>query len=205
MHENFSGQVSPVGGQVEQSPEPVKITTTVEILQKLDPEDLKKLCVKLAEVESSTFPDEMAVDAEEIEEVLSNPRGVHILIKDADGHDIGYLSTVPHSENLAGLQEWDPEIIDIPDALYIESIATIPNERSPRNFIETFKKLFDEARAKGYKKITMHARQRRGFSKAIQELFGAKLIKHYDDWCEFGEPFDYLEIDIPEEGSEIIK
>lgn len=45
----------------------------------------------------------------------------------------------------------------------------------------------------------MHARVSIGLSKVLQKRYGAKFLRRLENWYNFGEPFDYLEIEIPED------
>ena len=41
-----------------------------------------------------------------------------------------------------------------------------------------------------------------GLSKVLQSRYGAKFLRRIEKWHDFGEPFDYLEIEISEDDIE---
>lgn len=53
-----------------------------------------------------------------------------------------------------------------------------------------------EARNRGYENVSMHARVSEGLSNIMQKRYGAKFFRRIENWHDFGEPFDYLEIDL---------
>jgi hypothetical protein len=42
----------------------------------------------------------------------------------------------------------------------------------------------------------MHARVSQGLSGILQKRYGAKFFRRIENWYGFGEPFDYLELDL---------
>jgi len=79
--------------------------------------------------------------------------------------------------------------------LYVESIATDPAARNIEGFIEMLHALKEEAKQKGYKKISAHVRVTNGLSEIMQRR-GAKKLRTIENWHDFGEPFDYLELEV---------
>ena len=74
--------------------------------------------------------------------------------------------------------------------------------REVESIIDELKSLNKEAKKRNYKKITMHARVSTGLSKVLQSRYGAKFLRRIENWHDFGEPFDYLEIEISEDDIE---
>ncbi len=70
-----------------------------------------------------------------------------------------------------------------------------PEVRNIRLFFDLLNTLKNEAKKRGFKKIACHARIENGLSKFLQKR-GAKKLKTIENSHDFGEPFDYLEIEI---------
>lgn len=170
----------------------------VELVGDLDEETFKQIVAS----ENAAFNKNMRFKPEDIAEVLADKRGVHLVMRDPENKIIGYVSTLPHNEEYGNLVQYDPDFTKEDDALYIESFGSGPAGRDPHLSVAAFDRLIEEAGQKGYKKLTMHARVSNGFSRGLQKLYGAKFIRRVENWGDFGEPFDYLEIDIEKETPE---
>ena len=116
-------------------------------------------------------------------------------MQDEDGNVLGYISSQPHNDEVKELRQWDPDFPEQLNALYIESIAIKPEHRSIRTFLKITKEFLRQAKQKGYKKLTMHARIQGDLSHILQKRYKAKVLYTLEDWMG-GEAFDYLEIDI---------
>jgi len=163
-----------------------------ELLTQLDEATLEQIL----SVEQASFPAAMQSTKEDLRETLENPNGIQIILRAADGTIVGYLASKPHNEALEELRQYDPKMQEEENALYIESIAILPESRSLRTFLQLGRTLLQEVKNRGFKKITMHARVASGLSSALQKRYGAKHLRTIDNWYNFGEPFDYLEIEV---------
>jgi len=56
--------------------------------------------------------------------------------------------------------------------------------------------LFAKAKKENFTKLVMHARVNNDFSKKLQEFYSARFLRRLENWHDFGEPSDYLEIDL---------
>jgi ribosomal protein S18 acetylase RimI-like enzyme len=163
----------------------------VEVVKKINKELLEKILL----VEQASFPEEMQSDLADLKETLENRNGIQIIAKNEKGEVVSYLSSKPLKDAFKELKDYDLELKPEEDALYIESIATKPEERNIKIFLRILKSLQEEAKRRGYKKITMHARVENGLSEFLQKK-GAKKLRRIENWHNFGEPFDYLEVEI---------
>jgi hypothetical protein len=165
----------------------------IEVIKKLDKETLEKIL----EVEKASFPEKMQSDLEDLKETLENKKGIQIVVKNEKGEIISYLSSKPLKDAFKELKYYDPELKPEKYVIYVESIATKPKERNFELFFELLKTFKEEAKKRGYKKIACHARISNNLSSFLQKR-GAKKLRTIENWHNFGEPFDYLEIEIEE-------
>jgi ribosomal protein S18 acetylase RimI-like enzyme len=166
-----------------------------EIISTVDQETMRGI----VEVEEASFPSEMQADEEDLRETLENKNGVHIIIRSSQGEVVGYLSSKPQKDAYKELKIWDKEMRPEDNALYIESIAIKPEHRDLRNLLALGKPLIQEAKRRGFTKITMHARIAGDLSAVLQKRYGAKSLRRIENWHNFNEPFDYLEIGVAEQ------
>jgi len=162
----------------------------VEVVQSISEEDL----TKLKKLDDSVMPEQMRYDVEDLRECFDSKEGVHILVRDAGGDIVGYLTAIPKNDEYEGLHEEDADFNKDDFSLYIESVLIKDGD------FKTAKQVFDfileEARKRGYKNISMHTRVSQGLSEILQKRYGAKFFRRIEDWYGFGEAFDYLELDI---------
>jgi len=166
----------------------------IEIISQLD----KSILQDILSVEKASFPDQMQSNLEDLRETLENPNGIQIVVRSQEGKVIGYLSSKPQKEAYEELKNWDPEIDQEDQTLYVESIAIEPEARDLQTFLKLGRAFIEEAKKRGYKKITMHARVASGLSSILQKRYGAKALRKIENWHDFDEPFEYLEIDLSE-------
>jgi ribosomal protein S18 acetylase RimI-like enzyme len=179
--------------QQKEQPRTERITKT-EIISTVDRETMRGI----VEVEQSSFPLEMQSDEQDLRETFENPNGIHIVIRSRQGEVVGYISSIPQKDAYGELKNWDKDIRPEDNTLYIESIAVKPEYRDIRNLLSLGKLFIQEAKRRGFTKITMHARIAGDLSAVLQKRYGAKFIRRIENWHNFNEPFDYLEIDIRE-------
>ncbi|MGB9847738.1 MAG: HEAT repeat domain-containing protein [Minisyncoccia bacterium] len=164
------------------------LTTTIE---EIDEDTLKKILA----VEEASFPSEMQSGLEDLKETLANKKGIQIITKNEKNEIISYLSSKPLEDAYQELKEYDPELKPEKDVLYVESIATKPEARDARVFLRTLNTIKEKAKERGFKKIAAHVRVQNHLSDFLQKR-GAQKLRTIDNWHDFGEPFDYLEIEI---------
>jgi hypothetical protein len=187
---NFYNQEDAPEG-AEGKPEEIRVEKIVNV----DEELLKQVL----EVENASFPEGMRSDLEELKEILENPNGIHLIVRGKNEETLGYLSSLRQSEEYEDLKDHDPSFEDSIENLYIESIALKPSARNIKNFNKLFSVFKNMATESGYEKITMHTRVSEGLSNVAQKRGGAKFIRRIENWHDFNEPFDYLEIDLQKE------
>ncbi len=167
----------------------------VEIISDINEDILKEV----SEIEEESFPKEIQSSPEDLKEVLENKDGIHLLVKNEEGKVLGNILSLRQSQEYDDLKNYDPDFANYEDALYIESIAVKPKSRKLEVFNSLLGAIGREAKDRNYKKITMHARVSTGLSKVLQKRYNAKFLRRIENWHNFGEPFDYLEIEIPED------
>ncbi|MBI4709017.1 MAG: GNAT family N-acetyltransferase [Candidatus Portnoybacteria bacterium] len=171
---------------------------TIEVI--LDPNEdaFRQVC----EIEKESFPEKVQSSPEDLKEVLENKDGIHLFIKDEAGEIAGNILSLRQNQEYKDLKKFDPDITNDKDALYVESVAIRPQKQGMAAFKNAWQALVEEAKSQHYKKIAMHARVSTGFSEALQKRYNAKFVRRLQNWYNFGEPFDYLEIEIPEDNIE---
>jgi len=170
----------------------IKTETKVDVIHGYSNEILKEIL----DVEKQSFPKEIQSSAEDLKEILENSDGIHLLAKDVAGKVVGALLSLRQSQEYEDLKKYDPDFINDETALYVESVAIKPNFRSLEVANKLLKTLIEQAEKKQYKKITMHTRVSNGLSDILQKRCGANFKKRIENWYGFGEPFDYLEIEL---------
>lgn len=172
-----------------------KSTTKIEAISGYSEEILGQVL----DIERESFPEEIQSSPENLKEILENSDGIHLLARDKDEKVVGALLSLRQSQEYEFLKDYDPDFANDENSLYVESIAIKPKSRSIEVANGLFKTLVEQAKERHFKKITMHARVSNGLSDVLQKRCGAKFFKRIENWYGFGEPFDYLEIEIPEE------
>ena len=172
----------------------IKRGGNIEIISQLD----ESILQDILSVEKAIFPDQMQSNLEDLRKTLENPNGIQIVVRSQEDKVIGYLSSKPQKEAYEELKNWDPEIDQEDQTLYVESIAIKPEVRDLRTFLKLGRVFIEEAKKRGYKKITMHARVATGLSSILQKRYGAKALRKIENWHNFEEPFEYLEINLSE-------
>ncbi len=137
----------------------------------------------------------MQSDLEDLRETLENKKGIQVISRDEKNKIVSYLSSKPLEDAHRELKNYDLKLKPEKDVLYIESIATIPEARDIKIFLRTINVIKNEAKKRGFKKITAHVRIENGLSDLLQKM-GARKLRTIENWHDFGEPFDYLEIEI---------
>ncbi len=151
-------------------------------------------------VEREVFPPLMQSSPEEIKTIISNKKGIHLLIFNNE-QIVGYLASVPHNDEYPDLIKYDKDFVLDDKALYIDSIAIKIGHRGLGLANLVFHELIKIAKQKGFDKISMHVRVSTGLSQRLQKLPAVAFIRRLDNWYNFGEPFDYLEIDLNQKTS----
>ena len=169
----------------------VKKEFEIERVKEFSQKDLREI----EEVEKASFPPAMQSDLEDLRETLLQKKGVQIILREKGGKILGYLSSKPQDVAYKELKEWDKDFKPNKKALYVESIAIKPEARGLKTFLNMLKELKKQAAVEGYEKISCHARVQNGLSDFLQKR-GARKLRRIENWHNFGEPFDYLEIEI---------
>lgn len=175
----------------EQIPEPVNGNERrVEIVESVADfiiDEIKKL-------DDSIMPEAMRYEYEDLKESFDSQGGVHLLLKDEDGNIAGYITSMPKNEEYEDLHQKDESFTQDENSLYLESILI--KDGNIADFIRLFGSFLLEAKKRGYKNISMHARISQGLSNVLQKRYKARFFRRIENWYDFGESFDYLEIDL---------
>jgi ribosomal protein S18 acetylase RimI-like enzyme len=155
----------------------------VEVLNEL-PDDVLEQIVGM---EGELFPEALRWNEDEFRTTLSSPTP-KVVAYDENGRVIGYIISQKHNDAYGELKEDDPDMEDIPDAVYLSSIGIHPEHQGKGYFSKLVKKFID---AVGGKHVTAHARVVNNCSLGLQK-HGAKFMHSVDDWSGSGETFDYL-------------
>lgn len=164
----------------------------MEVVKDFNPALVKELL----ELEQQAFPPEMQFAEGEsyYSDCLRDRANINIVMCNHEGKVIGYVVAVPLSNVYESLKQYDPDIGNESERLYVDTIQTLPGERQAFGFIQLLNAMFDEALRLGTNKFSLHARQKNGLSKLVLRLFPtAKRLRTIENWYGWGEPFDYIE------------
>lgn len=174
----------------------ISTVDSVKQLHDFNQESLEQILT----IERDVFPPLMQSSPEEIKTIISNKKGIHLLVFN-NKKVVGYLSAVPHNDEYPDLIKYDKDFALDDKALYIDSIAIKPGHRGLGLARLVFQDLIRIAKQRGFDKIGMHVRVSTGLSQRLQGLSAVKFIRRLDNWYNFGEPFDYLEISLDKKSS----
>lgn len=162
----------------------IEKANTIERIGGLD----EGLLRQIVEMENKLFPERLRTSEEKIKATFEMPGTVNIIAYCDKGKVAGYISSVLHNDALSWLKDLDPELEDMPGALYLDSIA-IRHDLQGKGYFSKLLNAFlkyTEGRP-----VTMHARIINNCSLGMQK-HGARFVRNVDDWCGSGEPFDFL-------------
>ncbi len=165
---------------------------TTEIVCRFD----ENLLEDLVHLEKAAFPASMvnAEGARYYQKCLEDANNINVIMRDNDGKIIGYVVAIPQSKVFKVLQQYDPEMRDDPERLYVDTIQTMPGKRKVFGIFKLLDAIFEEAGKRGLNKFSMHARKSNGLSNFILKVFPtAKCLRTIENWYGWGEPFDYIE------------
>ena len=134
---------------------------------------------------------EEELDVEDGESILSNPRGIHLVVRNGKAI-IGYMTALPEDESYSLSKGGDPLVIPTSENMYIEAMVIDPAYRGLKPFFMLTKQMIASAKEGGYVNISTHARTTNGFSEIIQKKFGGVFQRAVDNYFDTGETFDYL-------------
>ncbi len=149
----------------------------------------RKIGNEIVKVEKKRFGD-MASDIEDLERTFKDKDSILIVAKE-NGKVIGYIAGLPLSKAYDWLSIYDKALKPEKKTFYVESIAILPGYRNV--FQKLIKKLYEEVKKRGYKKIAVHARKQNKLSDVMQKRYGMKYVRTLHDWFDWGGDFDYLE------------
>lgn len=151
----------------------------------------------LLQIEQECFPEHMQDSRAEIMQYFSDPNAFGLILYE-DDEPIGALKgTLISEQNSPGILEQYPELNQLrAKTFYADSISILEDYRTTHVLDFFIHEIAVYCRRAGYLKFTGHARIRRGYSRLLQRRYGAKKIASYQDWHDFGEPFDYILVDV---------
>lgn len=150
----------------------------------------------LVELHRKAFPPRLqcADPALYFAEALADERNLNILMEDQAGTVIGYLLGIPQSQVFEELRQWDPQMRDDPERLYLDIIQVSPEQRGKNHALRLFQAVCAEAERRRFFKLSMHARTANGINLYLQRIFAEiRSLRRIENWFGFGEPFDYME------------
>ena len=116
---------------------------------------------------------------------------------------IGYLLAIPHNDAVHNdeLRQADPDLIEDPDRLYIETMEIVPefgrSLAGGRLCLIMLKALHEEAGKKGINRFSMHVRVTTGLNQVLRKIYCDMLTQFrlIDNWPFYNgeEPTEYIE------------
>jgi hypothetical protein len=165
---------------------------TIEVVKNYDPMLVKELWL----LEKQAFPPRMQYTEGESYyiECLKDKANINVVMRDNEGKVIGYVVAIPQSNVYEILKQYDPDMKDDPERLYVDTIQILPGKRQAFGIMKLINALIEEASKRGLNKFSMHVRKSNGLSRIILRLFPSTVcLRTIDNWYNFGEPFDYIE------------
>ena len=151
----------------------------------------------VAEVEKAVFPQDMQDSPSALHDFFLSEYA-HGLILRYGRKAVGVLKGDHLSEEntCSELLQGDAlmDIIDI--TFYMDSVGVMQDVRSPQVLDFLMHEMAVDLHRFDYQFVTAHARVKGGLSRLYQRRYGAKVLATYDNWCDFGEPFDYILVDL---------
>ncbi len=167
--------------------------SVIEVVKNISDSTLSGIFAIEKEVSTGAFS---ALEDNELKAVIEKPNTITVIIRDTSKNVLGFIVALPNNDVYEELHDDDHDFQDDPESLYVYDVAIGDKERSLANFLNLVRTLTKEARAKNFKVLSMHTRTSEGLSTILQKRYDAKLIRTLDNWQGYGEPFDYLEIEI---------
>ncbi|MDO6460964.1 GNAT family N-acetyltransferase [Granulosicoccaceae sp. 1_MG-2023] len=149
----------------------------------------------LRAIEHRCFAPAMRSDDTKLWRIANNPGIWTYLIYDGP-KPVGYICGMPLEHPNC---PYDP-VLDPPqgwqqhNTLYIDNIAIVPEYRGTQALNFMFDAYTCFVNRKGYSRCTAHARRANGLSLYLQRRMGFECLAHCRNWCETGEDFDYLRL-----------
>ncbi len=157
----------------------------------LEKELEENLIHEIAVLESEVFHKSLAWEESELRHILGMSDTISVIAYDENARIAGYLLAVNLSDEIEELKEADPEILEIPNALYLNNIVVRPDTRGKGIFSLMVQKFLN---AVPDKTIALHASTANSSSVGMQKN-GARFVRRIENWYGSGEPFDYLIFD----------
>ncbi len=157
-----------------------------------------ELFKEFLDIDKQIFPD-MEIEEDELRETFESG-GIQVALRDPQNKLIGYLLSVPYEEAINFLSSDDTDLTPKEKTLYIETIGILKEHRSVKNVLAIWNALKEKAIQDGYKTINGHFRVSEGLSQVVQKRLKGKYFRTMENWSDFGEPFDYIEIDLLGDG-----
>jgi len=170
------------------------IPTNKYVISQLETPNIKDI-EEIILLDNQIFPAEMWVEASELKKTIESG-GVQTILKDENEKIVGYIISSPYEQVYSNLKEFDDNLTRETGVLYIGSMGISPKHRNLKNFLSLWKNFVSQSKQAGYTKINGHFRSSQGLSSIIEKRFGGKKVHRIENWAGFGEPFDYIEINI---------
>lgn len=158
--------------------------------------DQPGLIAELVALQQNAFPPQMQFREPEryYQESLRDRRNINLVLKAPDGTVAGFLLALPQSEACRELQQWDPDMREDPEGMYVDIIQTLPGRRQGSWFMGLVDGLCRETRRRGHQRLAMHVRTSNGLASLTRKILPAsRCLRQIDNWFATGESFDYIE------------
>ena len=143
-----------------------------------EPKDWKKIKEHIMKIENSAFEEEVRQDEDDIESTFTDEKSICLIVKDKKSKKIVAYTMSSPLEDYEFLR-FDPHYGKY-DTLYIESTAVLPNYQG-KGIGKLLKEvLIEEAKRRGYKRITTRATNE--IIVHINEKYGFRKVKYFKEW-----------------------
>ena len=148
-------------------------------------------------IEQSVFPEHMQDSLEELTDFFSD-EFAHGLLLCKGRKPVGVLKGQHLDEsNTPAELLLQPVLNGIRDVtFYMDSVGILEGVRSTQILDFLMHEMAVDMRRFDYQFVAAHARKKGGLSRLYQRRYKAKVLTTYENWCDFGEAFDYILVDL---------
>ncbi|MDF7798505.1 hypothetical protein P4C99_03475 [Pontiellaceae bacterium B1224] len=147
----------------------------------------------LMAIERACFPPQMQDSRQNMESFFREPLAAGLILC-KDGQAIGYMSGIhicdENSADVLATNQFIKESEEI--TFYLSNIAILKEYRSVLAVEFLGHEMAMLLKYEGYRYVVAHIRKKTGLSRVAQYRYGAQLLKTYENWAEFDEPFDFI-------------
>jgi hypothetical protein len=150
----------------------------------------------LMSIDNQCFEDKLRTSADELKEFFDDEYSFGSILYQ-DGKAIGYYSAA-----FEDIEDEDSELnlLEVmkeeADTCHMYNISIIPEFRSIITLDYMAHECFFKAKQLEYDHITSTSRVKTGLSRLFKQRYGGKILKRYENWENYGEPFDFMYFNI---------